>query len=200
MKGPPRGLSAEEAALWARLAATVKPLNPPRTGEGDRAERGGGASEVTVPASDPVPAPKKIKGRIPLARAPLHQPAAGPPPPLGEDKGGLDSHWERRLGRQSTSPDFTLDLHGCTLEQAHVRLDHGLVQAKAMGARLVLLVTGKPRPVAAADRGEKRGAIRAKILDWLAAGPHASDIAAVRPAQRRHGGEGALYLVLRRRR
>ncbi len=50
-----------------------------------------------------------------------------------------------------------------------------------------------------ADRGSSRGAIRAKILDWLAAGPHANDIAAIRRAHRRHGGEGALYLVLRRR-
>ncbi len=102
------------------------------------------------------------------------------------------------MGKTSTAPDFTLDLHGCTLDQAHRRLDDGLIQAKAMGARLVLLITGKPRTVEAADRGEKRGAIRAKILDWLAAGPHGSDIAAVRPAQRRHGGEGALYLVLKR--
>ena len=68
-----------------------------------------------------------------------------------------------------------------------------------MGARLVLVITGKPRPVDAADRAEKRGAIRAKILDWLAAGRHASDIAAIRPAQRRHGGEGALYIILRRK-
>ena len=69
-----------------------------------------------------------------------------------------------------------------------------------MDARLVLLITGKSRPTDAADRGSKRGAIRAKVLDWLAAGPHGSDIAAVRNAHRRHGGEGALYLVLKRRR
>ncbi|MEO6042039.1 MAG: Smr/MutS family protein, partial [Croceibacterium sp.] len=73
-------------------------------------------------------------------------------------------------------------------------------QAKSMGARLVLLITGKPRPVDPADRGTHRGAIRAKVLDWLAAGPHGGDVAAVRPAHRRHGGDGALYLVLKRKR
>nr|WP_283773437.1 Smr/MutS family protein [Altererythrobacter sp. KTW20L] len=187
-------MSHDEAALWARVASTVTPLHPPRNGEGDQAKLGGGASEAVAP----VPAPKRIKGRVPPVRAPLHPPAGGPPPRSGEDRGGLDSHWERRLGRTSTEPDFTLDLHGHNLEQAHRRLDDGLIQAKAMGARLVLVVTGKPRTVEAADRGEKRGAIRAKILDWLAAGPHGSDIAAVRPAQRKHGGEGAIYLVLRR--
>ena len=128
---------------------------------------------------------------------------------MGEDRGrtpplsaalGLDSSWERKLARAAIAPDFTLDLHGHSLDQAHARLDMGLTQAKAMGARLVLLVTGKPRPVEAADRGSRRGAIRAKVLDWLAAGPHASDIAAIRKAHRRHGGEGALYIVLRRKR
>ena len=69
-----------------------------------------------------------------------------------------------------------------------------------MGARLVLLVTGKPRPVEPAERGQQRGAIRAKVIDWLAASEHATDIAAIRGAHRRHGGPGALYLVLKRRR
>ena len=67
-----------------------------------------------------------------------------------------------------------------------------------MEARTILLVTGKLRPVAAADRGSSRGAIRAKVLDWLAASSHHSAIAAVRSAHRRHGGEGALYIVLKR--
>jgi DNA-nicking Smr family endonuclease len=74
-----------------------------------------------------------------------------------------------------------------------------LTQAKAMGARVVLLITGKERPAEAADRGHRRGAIRANVLDWLAAGPHGSSIAAIRKAHIRHGGEGALYLVLKRR-
>lgn len=120
-------------------------------------------------------------------------------PPLSPDR-GLDSSWERKLARAAIAPDFTLDLHGHTLDQAHRRLDAGLGQAKAMGARLVLLITGKARPADAADRGTQRGAIRAKMLDWLAAGPHASDIAAIRKAHRRHGGDGALYVVLKRRR
>jgi len=130
---------------------------------------------------------------------PLHpRPSAGGlPPRAGAD--GLDSHWDRRFRAGSIEPDFTLDLHGHTLGSAHGRLDAGLAQAKAMGARVVLVIAGKPRPVDAADRGSARGAIRAKLLDWLAAGPHGASVAAVRNAHRKHGGEGALYLVLRRR-
>lgn len=196
MSRTPRGLSAEEAALWSKLASSVTPLEP-RHAPTHKPLLG-------KPVSAPVLAPRKQpKGRVPEPPKPFvppRQPAVTSPAPDTSRDRGLDSHWERRLARAGTEPDFTLDLHGHTLDQAHRRLDTGITQAKAMGARLVLLITGKSRPVDAADRGDKRGAIRAKILDWLAAGPHASDIAAVRKAHRRHGGDGALYLVLRRRR
>ena len=188
---PPRGLSADEAAAWARLAATVKPLRkiPPRDGEGDQPQAGGGDSppKPTPPAKRPT-------------ASPLRQPPSRLPPPRpGEDQ-GLDATSDRKLTRGTLAPDFTLDLHGHTLSSAHARLDDGLMQAKALGARVVLVITGKSRSTEAADRGERRGAIRAKVLDWLAAGPHASDIAAIRQAHRRHGGDGALYLILRRSR
>jgi DNA-nicking Smr family endonuclease len=95
---------------------------------------------------------------------------------------------------------MTLDLHGHNLDSAFDRLMSGVAQARAMGVRTILLIAGKPRPVASADRADKRGAIRAKVLDWLAASEHGAAIAAVRRAHIRHGGEGALYIVLRRER
>jgi len=198
---PPRGLSAGEAAAWARVAATVKPLRPvpPPSGEGDHPEAklsrrlndGGGAPAATPAAG------KKYTPRVPLHPRPA---AGGPPPRAGEETPltGLDSTWERKLGKGTLVPDFTLDLHGHSLAAAHARLDSGLAQARALGARVVLVITGRPRPAEAADRGERRGAIRAHVLDWLASGPHARSIVAIRQAHRRHGGDGALYLVLRR--
>lgn len=183
---PPRGLSAAEAALWARVASTVEPIHP---------ERNKAPVATLAPASPPPPPGPRLRGRTPPA---LVRPAPAPPPPRPLDRHGLDGSWERKLGKAQIAPDLTLDLHGHTLDAAHARLDAGLAQAVAMGARLLLVITGKPRPVAAADRGERRGAIRAKLLDWLAAGPYASRIAAVRPAHQRHGGSGALYVVLRR--
>ena len=185
----PRGLTPEEAALWDKVAATVRPLHPVRP-----------AKAVAPPAKAVRSPPPSQNPPAPLRKLATPAPRPAPLPPLHRPDAGLDSHWERRFKGGAVEPDFTLDLHGHTLESAHARLDDGLLQAKAMGARVVLLIAGKPRPVEAADRAERRGAIRAKLLDWLAAGPHGSDIAAIRKAHRRHGGEGALYLVLKRRR
>ena len=187
-----RSLSREEARLWAVVAGTVQPFagkDPPPLGEMAAPNADGGGK-----AQPPAPRPRRPA-------------VGGPPPPQGEDRKtaarpldthGLDGSWERKLAKALVHPDFTLDLHGHSLDAAHARLDSGLAQAGAMGARLVLVITGRSRPVEAADRGSSRGAIRAKVIDWLALGSHGARIAAVRPAHRRHGGAGALYVVLRR--
>jgi DNA-nicking Smr family endonuclease len=93
-------------------------------------------------------------------------------------------------------PDLIVDLHGHNLHSAYTLLDHRLDQAVAAGARVLLLITGKPP----AERPALRGRIRDAVGDWLAASRHAGSIAAVRGAHPRHGGAGALYIVLRRRR
>lgn len=189
---PPRGLSASEAALWARLAQTVRPLAGKQFSK---------LEMTTPPAGLP---PGKLKAAKPIIAAKVMPQAAlvpaTRPRPRPLDQHGLDSSWERKLAKAAIAPDFTLDLHGYGLDAAHDRLDQGLSLALSQGARMVLVITGRARPVDAADRGSRRGAIRAKLLDWLAAGPHGSKIAAVRPAHPRHGGAGAVYVVLRRAR
>lgn len=200
----PRGLSPEEREAWDRLAATVKPLRPrslSRT-QAETVHRASPPRSASAPPTEKADVSALLANGVGSDRARAQAGTSRAPAPArpAQSGSGLDGHWDRRLATGSVAPDFTLDLHGYTLDAAHARLDSGLMQAKAMGARVVLLIAGKPRPVDAADRGTRRGAIRAKILDWLAAGPHGSDIAAIRKAHRRHGGEGALYLVLKRRR
>ncbi|MEA3031764.1 MAG: hypothetical protein QOG13_3089 [Sphingomonadales bacterium] len=107
----------------------------------------------------------------------------------------LDGTWDRRLSRGLAAPDASLDLHGHNLATAYALLDDRLERAIGSGARLLLLITGKP-PGAGAGR---RGAIRSAVGDWLAASRHAAAIAAVRGAHPRHGGAGALYIVLRKK-
>jgi DNA-nicking Smr family endonuclease len=154
--------------------------------------------EPAPAAKAPPPAPPKPQPRARPAPPTQIPPKPQSRPPLRENQSGLDSHWERRIKGGRLEPDLTLDLHGNTLDAAYDRIDRGLEQARGMGARVVLVIAGRERPVDPADRQSRRGAIRAKLLDWLAASPHADAIAAVRRAHRSHGGEGALYLVLRR--
>lgn len=201
---PPRGLSEEEAAAWAQVAETVAPIRPvpakganlavtsstPPLREGSGA---GPPKQIKPPKAAPQPA--RNRGTPPPN---LPSPGRGLSASRPRSGGGLDSHWDRRLKAGDIAPDVSLDLHGHGLDTAYTRLLDGMAQARSMGARTVLVVTGKPRPADPADRGTKRGAIRAKILDWLAASEHGSAIAAVRKAHLRHGGEGALYIVLRR--
>ena len=184
----PRGLTEEERAAWLRLAATVKPL------DGKPRPRSAPVAPVSKASPEPQPRPKQVQPALP----PSIRPAIAPRRVAQEP--GLDSHWDRRLKAGQLQPELTLDLHGHNLDAAYDRLMSGVAQARAIGARTILLVTGKPRPVEAADRGAKRGAIRAKVLDWLAASSHHSASAAVRRAHQRHGGDGALYIVLKRER
>ena len=187
----PRGLTTGEQAAWAHLAASVKPLP---------GKKRPAPPVLATPAQPALIAPAKPAKPVKPAmkpRPPLFKPAPSPPPPT--DRPGLDSHWDRRMKAGRLEPDLTLDLHGYTLDTAYDRVMTALDQARAMQARVVLVVAGRERPVDPADRMTRRGAIRAKILDWLAASRHADAITAVRRAHVRHGGDGALYLILKRR-
>jgi DNA-nicking Smr family endonuclease len=176
-----RKLGTSERALWAKVIASVTPLH-----------RG---SKLETPAPEhpdaepprPLPHPRSAPARRPQPRA-VPAPAA-----LGAT---LDGSWDRRLARGAVQPDRVVDLHGHSLAAAHALLDSRLDEAIASGARVLLLVTGKP------PQGDRRpagrGAIREAVGDWLAASRHASHIAAVRGAHPRHGGAGALYIILRR--
>ncbi len=189
MARPPRALSPEERALWQRVISSVTPIAqakpvpaPPLVPF---------AAPVAVPSPEPEPA-RRVKGRVP----PPGQPAPPPPKPPRDT---LDGGWDRRLSRGLVAPESSIDLHGHTLASAHAMLGRGLDRAVARGDRVLLLITGKP-PHPESERPHARGAIRAAVGDWLAASRHADAIAAVRGAHPRHGGQGALYIVLRRSR
>ena len=177
-----RPLSPEEQALWRRVVASVRPLH-------EQAAPAAEAPQADKPAPT-APAPPRVRNSVGEKTAAS---AARPSPGTT-----LDGSWGKRLSRGLVQPDAHLDLHGQNLATAYALLDDRLEQAIGSGARVLLLVTGKPpsddrRPIG-------RGAIRAAVGDWLAASRHAGDIAAVRNAHPRHGGAGALYIVLRRRR
>jgi DNA-nicking Smr family endonuclease len=130
-------------------------------------------------------------------RATTVKPAPAKPVRAHAPGATLDGGWDRRLARGLVAPDSSIDLHGHSLNTAYAVLDQGLERAIARGDRVLLLVTGKP-PRPESERPHARGAIRAAVGDWLAGSRHADRIAAVRGAHPRHGGAGALYIILRR--
>jgi DNA-nicking Smr family endonuclease len=178
-----RNLSADEAELWARVAATIRPLSRELPVE---------AAAVAGPVSPPPLRVAAPRGRIPPPRT--APPSARPRATL--QSATLDGTWDKSLRSGSITPDRILDLHGHRLDGAWSAIDLTLERAIAAGDRVVLLITGHER------RGEppvERGRIRAVVHDWLAASRHSANIAAVRAAHRRHGGGGSLYIILRRR-
>jgi DNA-nicking Smr family endonuclease len=190
MTGRGRKLAPEEAALWKRVIATVTPLAT-RAPAPPKPDKPAEVAPVAPVATPPVKTAKTPAKRVP-ARIPP-QPLA----PRREESNTLDGSWDRRLSRGLVAPETSIDLHGHSLSSAYDRLDFGLAQAIARGDRVLLLITGKP-PRPESERPHARGAIRAAVGDWLASSRHSDRIAAVRSAHPRHGGTGALYIVLRR--
>ena len=156
-----------------------------------------------LPEDQPVP----LNLRAELARAVrparIITPILPPRPALSRPqppRDTLDGSWDKRLSKGDVAPDVTIDLHGETLATAHARLNRGLEAAIRRGDRTILLITGRPAVDNPRLPPTSRGVIRASVTDWLAVSAYADRIAAIRNAHPRHGGAGALYIVLRRAR
>jgi len=117
---------------------------------------------------------------------------------------GIDGRTEERLRRGLLDPDVKLDLHGMTEDAAHRRLLVFLRGAQRQGCKLALVVTGKGRPLADDApfdlelHAKSRGVLAAAVPRWLNEPEFAALIAGRRVAHKRHGGEGALYIYLRK--
>lgn len=190
-----RRLAADEAALWAKVAASVTPLHPHRS-EPDSLVASI-PSNSTVPRAGVGPRRHRLPPAAPAAKSPTANPET------------LDGGWDRRLNSGSIKPDLVIDLHGLTLDAARSTLYRRVADADARGCRILLVITGKgrmPGPAPAdlvpglGGSSDTRGAIRVSLPRWLGEQGLSARIAAVRRAHPRHGGEGAAYLVLKRKR
>ena len=149
-----------------------------------------------------------LSGRA-LHRKPRSQPksghakAADKKAPATLTPSGLDGHTGERLRRGAIVPDSKLDLHGLTENAAHSALRFFLQAAHRRGDRLVLIVTGKGArasegPFDLELAGRSRGVLKTMVPRWLREPQFAQLIADLRSAHRRHGGDGALYVYLRK--
>ena len=115
------------------------------------------------------------------------------PVPAREPGPGLDKASRDRLRRGQYPIDGTLDLHGMNRERAHAAVTRFLLDGVARDWRCLLLVTGK-------GKGGELGVLKGELPRWLAEPPLRALILATVSARPQHGGDGAVYLLLRRRR
>ena len=168
------------ARLWAIVAATVRPF-PGRTVKTPLAVE----ASKTRPAAILRPPPAKAPARPP------QRPVAAPRPPAPLEPGPLEPGRHRRLLRGRDPVAGVIDLHGLTHDQARAALTRFILDAHAGERRTVLVITGKG---ALGD-----GILRRRAPEWLAEPPLRALVAGLSQAHRRHGGDGALYVALKRR-
>ena len=138
------------------------------------------------PAAQPPPKPTvQLKPFSPEAhRAPVRPDREGPPQDIEPGR-------KRRLTRERDPIDLTLDLHGLDQDRARSVLIAFLRRSQNEGVRAVLVITGK------GWLGD--GVLRRRTPEWLAAPELRSVVAGVSEAHKRHGGQGALYVALKRK-
>ena len=175
-----RELSAEEQALWRGIARSVRPLRRKARHEVDEAE------PVAAAPARPI-AKTKAKALKPVVSP---RPARPSPPPLAP----LARREKQQLARGRVDIDARIDLHGMTQAEAHMRLVRFLRRVQSDGAKFVLVITGKGARASDADRG----VLRRQVPLWLQLPDLRDAVVGFEEAHAAHGGEGALYVRLRR--
>ncbi len=179
-KGAP---TPDELRLWRQVTESIAPL---------------GRRPPAVEASEEEPEKKPPKAPPRTVRAPSKPPTAARQPPALSP---IDRRTASRLTRGTVTIDARIDLHGMTQAAAHGRLARFLAAAQADGARMALVVTGKGRPASeAADGDRERGVLRRVVPMWLASAEMRPFVVGFGEAGPTHGGAGALYVRIRRRR
>ena len=180
-----RNLSDEDHALWVGFARSIKPLRSAKTSPKPSA---GSTQEAGHEARQSA----RSQAQSAIRQEP--QPAAKPLP-----LAPFDRRLKQRVARGRAAIDARIDLHGMTQRQAHGALLRFLRQAQAADAKLALVVTGKGGGKGAHDFGE-RGVLRRQVPMWLALPEFRHFVVGFDAAHPSHGGEGALYVRLRRAR
>ena len=166
----------EDLRLWSVVAATVRPLKPSRAAP--QAEVASSTPPPQGARAAPPPPPRKHGPAPPLIRHPA-------PPPAD-----VEAALHRRLSRGREALAARIDLHGMTHDGARAALARFIERSANEGWRAVLVITGK------GAKGD--GILRRRVPDWLAEPPLRAHVAGLSEAHRRHGGEGALYVALKR--
>lgn len=195
-----RKLSEDEVALWRKVTDRTEALDHRSTFDPE--------AYAPQPTGTSKPRQKVDFSKLnegfpakPAARKSTMHLAPSLPDQLRQAPVQMDRKTFGKMNRGKIKPEGRIDLHGMTLDRAHSALSKFILSASGSGKRLVLVITGKgknrdeggPIPV-------RFGVLRHQVLQWLGAPPLASAVMQVSEAHISHGGGGAYYVYLRRRR
>ena len=195
---PDQHLTDEDHAVWLGTADTLKPL---------KKAKGRVRPPATAQETPQTPAPAAAtspKGEMSAPSAKTHLPPerrTTAPPPIS----GFDKRTERRLARGQSDVEARIDLHGMRQSEAHAALRRFLNDCVGRGLRHVLVITGKGDPSRRRDddhwsSGETQpGVLRRNVPQWLSEPDLRPIVVSFTQAAVRHGGDGALYVHLRKR-
>ncbi len=183
-----RRLSPEEERLWKQVAETTTPIK-----------------RVTSPklsfSQPPKAEPKRPAYAPPKFQVGEKARASDTRITAPDQPVRMDHKAFTRLRRGKSNPEARIDLHGMTAATAHTALNSFLLRAYSEQKRLVLVITGKGRQTDNDDPAPRRaGVLRQQVPHWLDQPPLRQIVLQTSPAHQRHGGSGALYVYLNRRR
>ncbi|MDE9450172.1 Smr/MutS family protein [Aliiroseovarius sp. Z3] len=193
----PRHLSAEDKALWKKVADSTERMHTARPL----------ADLPALTAAPPKERQPKVRhpafqvGQNAKPSAPPHNLAPSLSNSVASQPLAMDRKTFGKMKKGRLAPEARIDLHGMTIAQAHPMLIRFILDAAAADRRLVLVITGKgkhrddggPIPV-------RHGVLRHQVPHWLKTEPLRQHVLQMSEAHLKHGGQGAYYVYLRRRR
>jgi len=207
---PPKASPENDAALWQAFVENIERADlKGRVSEHESVQPGNRFDAKAVKASSTKPSSRK--GQSARALTPLQSPSAAPPKPAKPQPSNIDAKQSRRIGKGRTTIDARIDLHGLRQSEAHSALRVFLLRSAAKGHRIVLVITGKGSTALTSgsdtrfgafvhEGAPERGVLRRSVPMWLSEPDLRSIVVGYTSAHIRHGGEGALYVQLRRKR
>lgn len=193
IRGKPRALRAEEILLWDRVIHSVKPF-----------KRGSGLSAKFSPPPSASTSQNLLKpGDLKLFARMAGEAIREPAKPATEPSRSPPVRQFETLPRKDADRFERIDLHGMTQQVAHEQLRRFLSDCQLRQTRLVLVITGKGRgSFTSADGAPMRyeGVLRRLVPMWLESPSFRGLILDFNMAARHHGGEGALYVRLQKKR
>lgn len=199
-----RTLTEDETKLWRRVTENIAALDPRKAVS---VQENTAAYEIKCPEKPGWKISREIKIEPKnYSFFGINSPLNVIPETSLQTPATAEHNWQQKINRDKARIEGKIDLHGMTQERAYTALHEFILRAYTQGKRLLLVITGKGRPKGRTDNGGEfenlyqghQGILKRQVPRWLAQGDLGPLILSVSTARAKHGGDGALYVVLKR--